>query len=389
MALLLLTVGGEGRAADVFVGVPPFNPQPDQEFVIDVSVDVGTSALGSYDFRFEYNPTVVTVVSLTGGSTPEFSAAPVTDPATFTSGATRFVAAQPSTSGPTGLVSVATLRLRAAHFSLAPSDLDVTVLGLFDGRVQPLPAAVFGSSVLTAFDPTVPTTLTTTTSTTTSTTTTSSTTTTTATTTSSSTSLGGTTSTATTVSSTTAPTSRSSTTSTTTLPGPEICGNCVDDDGDGLVDTLDPDCCEQPVVMQATQGKLVVGKGAGASAKLTLKSVLAQSGLADINPLADDVTIQLHNASGEALCTTLRHDRWKKKGKKGFAFRDASGSQAGLTAADIKVLKTGTVRFSAAGRGLDLSRYKQPDLTVAVGVGARCSRGTVGLRQARKGLVFP
>jgi len=391
LTVLLLASPVASRAADVFVGVPPFNPHPDQEFTIDVSVDVGTAALGSYDFVFQYDPLIVTVVALAGGSTPEFSAAPVTDPATFTSGLTRFVAAQPGTSTPTGLVSVATLRLRAAHFSLAGSNLDVRVLGLFDGMVQPLPAGVFGSSMLTAFDAAVPTTTSTTTSSTTS-----STTSTTTSSTTTSTSLAATTSTSTTnaststtASSTTVPTSTSSTTSTTTLPRAEICGNCLDDDGDGEVDYLDTDCCEAPVVMQSTQGKLVAGKGSGANAKLTLKSVLAQGGFSDLDPLAADVTIQLHNAAGEPLCTTLRHDRWRKKGKKGFAFRDPSGSQAGLTAADIKILKSGTVRFSAAGRGLDLTRYKQPDMTVAVGIGGRCSRGTVGIRQARKGLVFP
>ncbi len=384
--LALVFLPGWGRAADVFVGVPALNPPPDSEFVIDVSVDVGTGVLGSYDFRFEYDPTVVTIVSLTGGTTAEFSAPPVTDPASFASGATRFVAAQAGTTSPTGLVSVATLRLRAAHVSLGPSDLDITVLGLFDGAIQPLPVRVFGSSVLTAFDPTVPTTLTTTTSTTTSTTVA-----TTTTTTSTTSSSVGTSST--TVSSTTATTVPPTTSSTvppttTTLPGPELCSNCLDDNGDGLVDYLDPSCCEQPLVMQSTQGK-ISGKGTGATAKLKLKAVLAQSGLAGLNPLAEDVTIQFHTAGGEVLCTTLRHDRWKKKGKGGFAFRDPSGSQGGLTAADIHVMKSGLVRFSAAGRGFDLARYRQPELTVVVGAGARCSRGTVGLRSTKKGLVFP
>jgi len=40
------------------------------------------------------------------------------------------------------------------------------------------------------------------------------------------------------------------TTTTTTLAPPEVCDNCVDDDGDGWTDYGDPACCAQTAAMQ-------------------------------------------------------------------------------------------------------------------------------------------
>jgi hypothetical protein len=392
LTIALAVTAASAPAAEVFVGVPPGNPQPGSQFTIDVTVDAGAAVLGAYDVVFRYDPAVIHVVSIAGGTTAEFSAAPTTNPATFASGVTRFVAAHGNTASPTGVVTVARLTLAAQLISLGSSDLVLDPVALFDGSASPLDADVFNSSVLTAFDPTVPTT-TSSTSTTTSSSTTSTSTTVTTTTSTTTTSAPTTTSTSATTTSSSSTSSSSSvptaSTTSTTLPLPaETCGNCADDDEDGAVDYEDADCCAAPAAMQVSKGRLT-GKAGTTGGKLKLAAVLAQAGFADVDPTQSDVTIQLRNPGGELLCTTVSRSLWKKK-RKAFAFRDPSGARAGgLTAADVKPQKSGIVRFSAAGKGFDVGRFAGPSLGVTVRVGDRCSRGTLPLRQTKKGLVGP
>jgi hypothetical protein len=63
----------------------------------------------------------------------------------------------------------------------------------------------------------------------------------------------------------------------------EICGDCADNDGDGLVDFQDSDCCpqHQSYAMTVTKGRL---KARGATTKLKLRSRLAQSGPTSSRP---------------------------------------------------------------------------------------------------------
>src|SRR5205823_5331790 len=66
---------------------------------------------------------------------------------------------------------------------------------------------------------------------------------------------------------------------------PEICGNCIDDDNNGLTDFEDPACCleSSTFTMRLKEGRL---HAHGATTRLALRTVLARSGLA-VNPLDD------------------------------------------------------------------------------------------------------
>jgi len=145
---LLALAATQVGAADVFVGTPPFNPETGEQVAIELLVDVGSDVLGSYFVDFEYDPAVVHIFSVAGGTTGEFSSGPTTNPATFGSGVTPLAAAQGDTSSPTGFVSVATVTLSAVGLPADGSDLDLTVHSLFDGAVNALPSNVFPSSVL-------------------------------------------------------------------------------------------------------------------------------------------------------------------------------------------------------------------------------------------------
>lgn len=141
------------HAVDVIVGIPPLNPDPGQEFQVDITVEMGSDVLGSYLFRFVYDPAVVNIVSIDGGLTSEFSAPPTSDPAMFTTGSTLFAASQPSMTSPSGFISVAQLTLVAVGLEAESSNLDVEIISLNDGNTQPISSlALFPSSVLIGFD---------------------------------------------------------------------------------------------------------------------------------------------------------------------------------------------------------------------------------------------
>jgi hypothetical protein len=85
-------------------------------------------------------------------------------------------------------------------------------------------------------------------------------------------------------------------TTTTTLPPtpPEQCDDGVDDDGDGLVDTADPDCCTPATL---TLSPAVVRRNAGGKAgSLKLRGML--SGGEPVDPTAVSVALQAAAAPG-------------------------------------------------------------------------------------------
>src|SRR5262249_14625442 len=81
----------------------------------------------------------------------------------------------------------------------------------------------------------------------------------------------------------------SSTTSTTTV-APEICGNCIDDDHDGLVDLEDPACCGNAGTMQIEHVRIVPHHGRSG---LVLRSGLRGMDLAGVRSGKRDVVLQL------------------------------------------------------------------------------------------------
>src|SRR5947208_4846669 len=199
----------------------PVTVQTGAQFVTEVTVDVGTAPLGSYGITLTYDGAVLTVVSVAGGNTSEFSGTP-TNNKNVCSGInceTRLSTFQNvSTAGPTGVVSVAKVTFGAVASSDAMAVIGLTVRSLFDTGGNPItPVTGTGCTVMITTPPSTTTTTTplstTTTSTSTSTTTTS---TSTSTTTSTSTQPSTTTTPPSTTTTTTQPSTTTTTTSTTT-----------------------------------------------------------------------------------------------------------------------------------------------------------------------------
>ena len=209
----------------------------------------------------------------------------------------------------------------------------------------------------------------------------------------------------TTSSTTPAPTTTTTpgTTSTTTstlgtgpVPPPrEICGNCIDDDGNGLTDFEDPACCmqSQAFTMTVTRGLL---RPRGATTRLKLKSLLAKVGLADVNPLKQDVFVQIRPAGGtDVLCAKAPADKFMKM-HGAFKFWDRQhrvASAEGISDIRVQVRRDGSVRFSAVGKRVKFSTPPAGTLQVTVGfrdpataeAGNRCSTQTQAFRTGRQG----
>lgn len=177
----------------------------------------------------------------------------------------------------------------------------------------------------------------------------------------------------------------------------EVCDDCVDNDGDGLVDFEDPACCAADHALPATLRRVRIKPG-GATSKLALNGVLTGAGA--VNPRQQDVRVQLRreDAGTELLCATIPASRFAPKGK-AFKFRDKAGAVAdakGLGAFTLKVKKNGSAKLKLVGKRAAFATPPAGALRITVGftgsdAGAnRCAQATPALKATRKGTVkFP
>lgn len=207
--------------------------------------------------------------------------------------------------------------------------------------------------------------------------------------------------------STTAPTTTSTTasrvtttsTTTTTMPGGtptprEICGNCIDDDGNGHTDFEDPACCSesQTFTMVVSRGRL---RPRGAVSRLRLKAMLARAGLAQVDPLRQDVFLQIRPVGGaDLLCAKVPADKFMRM-HGAFKFWDRKhlvASAKGLYDMTVPVRRDGSVRLRTLGRRTQMRTPTQGVLQVTVGfhdtasdAGNRCSTAFEPFRAGRRG----
>ena len=153
---------------------------------------------------------------------------------------------------------------------------------------------------------------------------------------------------------------------------PEVCGNCTDDDGDGMVDYEDSDCCSAPASMTIKAFKFKVSK-TGKPSPLTIGISVPMAG---IDPTSSDVELQLSNGNGEAFCALLTHGGWSKK-KKSFKFSDKTGAAGGLSIGVLNFKKKGAIaNLVLTGKRIDLSRFTDPSYTATLRIGSQCATGS-------------
>jgi hypothetical protein len=179
----------------------------------------------------------------------------------------------------------------------------------------------------------------------------------------------------------------------------EICGNCIDDDNNNLTDFEDPACCpaRQSFAMSVRRGLL---RPRGATTRLRLKSQLAAAGLQSVNPLEEDVFLQVRAEHGpELLCAKVPADKFMRM-HGAFKFWDREhrvASAKGIDDLKVKVRRDGSVRLSTVGKRVQMQAPSAGSLKVTVGfqdpvsdAGNSCSTTVQPFRTGRRGgLVTP
>lgn len=198
---------------------------------------------------------------------------------------------------------------------------------------------------------------------------------------------------------TTSSTSSTSTSSTTTtLPPPdEVCGNCLDDDGDGLIDFEDANCCvpSGAQLLNLKKGKFKTLKGGGVL--LNLGAALSQTGIVGDTP-TQSVTLQIRRAGqGEVLCATIPASKLARK-RTTTSFRDRTRSLAsakGIERLRIAERKKGGGTLKVKGT-LGIALPGPGPFTVTMGLrdpataeaGNRCATGTKNFVARGTGIVL-
>jgi len=149
----------------------------------------------------------------------------------------------------------------------------------------------------------------------------------------------------------------------------EICGNCIDDDGNGKTDFEDPACCTsfRTFTMTVRRGRL---RPRGQTTGLRLKTILADTGLANVNPLKEDVFLQIRpQGGGDILCAKVPATKFMRMhGAFKFWDRKHTVKEArGIDDLRIKVRRDSSVRLRTIGRHVDMQMPGTGPLQVTVG----------------------
>jgi len=171
-----------------------------------------------------------------------------------------------------------------------------------------------------------------------------------------------------------------------TPPPSEACGDCQDNDGDGLIDLDDPDCCA--VTMPLTLKRVKLAPDAKRGDKLVLVSNYTPA--PGFDPLAQDTSLQIMDHDGQIFCTDIASDHWMPMGKRAITFWDRKGTYAnGLSDGRFKNVGNGNVLFRTHGRRVTLRSPMNDRVRITVRVGAQCAQANTSLRPTKTGLALP
>jgi hypothetical protein len=169
----------------------------------------------------------------------------------------------------------------------------------------------------------------------------------------------------------------------------ERCDNCLDDDGNGLVDIEDPACCTNPSPLDVTRARLRQPEGSAPLGSLLVRGRLVGDGWNQVDPRRDGATVIVTNGATTLVCCQIEAAKWMKLTRKSFGFWDQLVRYCPpLKDAELARRRNGNATFAL--RGSQPVSLRSAALTTAVQSGDRCAVGGVVLRPARSGaLVYP
>jgi hypothetical protein len=172
----------------------------------------------------------------------------------------------------------------------------------------------------------------------------------------------------------------------------EICGDCADNDGDGLMDYEDDDCCAVGGGLEVRRMKLNPTQGTMRGNRMRMKVRHAPFDAARLDPATQDVTLQVSDGAGMVFCHTIAATNWTHR-RRAFKFKDKAGAFAGgLRKGVFRMKKNGRIVFGTKGKRVLLPATSGQAMTVTLRVGEQCVQAQVGMRahkRVSRGLVFP
>lgn len=178
----------------------------------------------------------------------------------------------------------------------------------------------------------------------------------------------------------------------------ESCGDCLDNDGNGLTDLEDPVCCagEQPFGMRVKKASILRKRDGSTNLRFSAK---AESGDILGSGTEQDVLFQMRNTQGELLCAKLPSSSLTRKGNV-LRFKDPKGligSASGIRKMMFVLKKNGTARLSLGGKGARLTVPQGGQIEANFGFldplrpeeRNQCLRAASALRAVRSGLRYP
>lgn len=163
-------------------------------------------------------------------------------------------------------------------------------------------------------------------------------------------------------------------TTTTTLPaGAEVCTNCLDDDGDGLTDLEDPDCCESGALTLA-KARFKPSKKVPGTTIARLKMTLPDPGVTTLDPTKHDTVVQLHRRGGTPdYCARVPAASVVGKKGKRYLFVDKTSvvaSAAGIKKLVIKRKKGGVLLATLAATAARFATPTPGPIAITLGFAA-------------------
>jgi len=157
------------------------------------------------------------------------------------------------------------------------------------------------------------------------------------------------------------------------------CADCIDNDGDGLVDALDPDCV--PTAFELESGRVSLGGSPAAPQD----SLALRAGLPAAVGATGQVGLVVADAGGAVVCGSLGNLQMNARGTTGVA-KGAVG--AGFATVKVSSKRGGVLTIK--GKRLDLTNLEGNPILVGVTVGNQAF-GTSGLFRPSGGnrRIFP
>ena len=145
----------------------------------------------------------------------------------------------------------------------------------------------------------------------------------------------------------------------------EQCGNCTDDDGDGLVDLDDPDCCAASGTLSIERWK--AGRRRGRQT-VRLDGTIGGVDLGS-PPAATDVVVQIDRPGAGPICARIPASKLRAAGR-ALRFEDAKvtfGPAQGIRQLVLRRKKSGALRLTAAAKSSGLSAGGDPSIVLGFG----------------------